>query len=81
MVGRLEGLQPSCDHEGVANMQKTEQKVRKNMFMVTRTIKLMALETVLPLELVCGILNVLFFFFCHVACRTLVPQGGTESGP
>lgn len=63
MVGRLEGLQPSCDREGVAKMQKTEQKVRKNTFMVTRTIKLMALEIVLPLELVCGILNVLFFFF------------------
>ena len=62
MVGCLEVLQPYCDHEGVANMQKIEQKVRKNMFMVTRTIKLMALETVLPLELVCGILSVLFFF-------------------
>ena len=80
MVGCLEVLQPSCDHEGMANMQKTEQKVRKNMFMVTHTIKLMALETVLSLELMCGIINVLFFFFCHVACRNLVPQAGTESG-
>ena len=78
----MEVLQPSCDHEGVANMQKIEQKVRENMFMVTRTSELMALETVLPLQLVYGIINVLFFFFfCHVACRTLVPQAGTKSGP
>ena len=64
-------------------MQKIEQKVRENMFMVTRTSELMALETVLPLQLVYGIINVLFFFFffCHVACRTLVPQAGTKSGP
>ena len=59
----MEVLQPSCDHEGVANMQKIEQKVRENMFMVTRTSELMALETVLPLQLVYGIINVLFFFF------------------
>lgn len=43
-------------------MQKIEQKVRVNMFLVTRTSELMALETVLPLELVYGIINVLFFF-------------------
>ena len=80
MVGCLGVLQPSRDHEGVANMLNEDggaESQKELMFTVTRAIKLMAPETVLPLELAC----VLFFPFGHTACGILVPQPGIEPEP
>lgn len=58
----LETLQPSCEHKGRGQHAKDGrvESQKEPMFLVMCATKLMAPETVLPLEfLVCGIANVL----------------------
>lgn len=62
MMRCLEMLQPSCDHKGSGQCAKDGKgdSQKESMFLVMCVTKLMAPETVLPLEfLVCGIANVL----------------------